>query len=500
MAATEENAKRSDHKSTERARQKRRKKRRTWIVIISILVLAAGGFGYYQIFYLPGQTASTTEETQMQTALIRTGDLKVYASGAGELIPADEAYLSFPVNAEVTAVNVTAGDYVEEGDVLAVIDSEELNDAYAQALREFNELVSAVSIAEAKQAVATLETEISDTVSTLQWQISPSMYHYEVKLEEGQTALEEAQAAGDSDAIAEAEQAIKEAEAGIKTAAYYYENTYGPEQFSVDVCEGNGPNQSCYEEVYFPSESDINETRFSLEMSQAELQEAQDYVTLLETGEVPEGATGASINAYLETLEVLENAEEDLAKSELIAPFSGLVKEVIVEVGDDSSTETVITMIDNSTLYIDIYLDGSDWENLVVGYDAEITFDIYEDEFFTGKVIQVDPFLTESMGAYIIQGRVELDVVDADTLSALPIGSTADVDIIAGEAEDAILVPIEALNVIDEAAGSYSVFVVNGDELELRMVEVGLIDVYYAEVISGLEAGETVSTGIVETE
>jgi hypothetical protein len=33
----------------------------------------------------------------------------------------------------------------------------------------------------------------------------------------------------------------------------------------------------------------------------------------------------------------------------------------------------------------------------------------------------------------------------------------------------------------------------------LRFVEVGLMDFTFAEIVSGLEAGETVTTGIIET-
>lgn len=496
MSTTESVEKESNHKSTERARRKRRAKRRAWIIAAVVLLLIGAGAGYY-FYYLPSQTVDTSGEAKMQTATIRMGDLKVYASGAGQLAPADEANLAFPVNAEVTAVNVVPGDHVEKGDILAVISSEDLMDAYDKAQREFNELVSAVSVAQAKQAVAELQNEVDDAISTLQWQISPSMYYWEVKLNEAQTALAEAQAASDEDATAAAETAVAEAEIGIKSAAYYYENTYGPEQFTVQTCEGNGPSRTCYDAIYFPSDAEIDDSRFALELAQAQLQEAKDYVTLLTTGEVPDGATGSSINTYLDTQDALKTAEEELEKCELVAPFSGLVKEVNVEVGDDSGTDTAISMIDNSTLYLDIYLDGADWKNLVVGYKAEVSFDIYEDVVFTGTVIQVDPFLTESMGAYVIQGRVQLDDVDTDTLSTLPIGSTADVDIIAGEANNVVLVPVEALKPVTD--DTYSVFVVVNGELELRMVDIGLIDVYYAEVLSGLQAGDVVSTGIVET-
>jgi hypothetical protein len=34
----------------------------------------------------------------------------------------------------------------------------------------------------------------------------------------------------------------------------------------------------------------------------------------------------------------------------------------------------------------------------------------------------------------------------------------------------------------------------------LRIVEVGLVDITTAEILSGLDAGEIVSTGIVQTE
>jgi hypothetical protein len=37
-------------------------------------------------------------------------------------------------------------------------------------------------------------------------------------------------------------------------------------------------------------------------------------------------------------------------------------------------------------------------------------------------------------------------------------------------------------------------------ELKVRMVEIGIMDLFYAEVLSGLQSGEVVTTGIVETE
>ncbi|MBG0771288.1 MAG: hypothetical protein H0S82_06235, partial [Anaerolineaceae bacterium] len=52
---------------------------------------------------------------------------------------------------------------------------------------------------------------------------------------------------------------------------------------------------------------------------------------------------------------------------------------------------------------------------------------------------------------------------------------------------------------LNKTGDQYSVFVVVDGELEIRFVEVGLMDTYYAEILSGLEVGDVVSTGIVET-
>jgi multidrug efflux pump subunit AcrA (membrane-fusion protein) len=81
---------------------------------------------------------------------------------------------------------------------------------------------------------------------------------------------------------------------------------------------------------------------------------------------------------------------------------------------------------------------------------------------------------------------------------SLPVGLNASVDIIGGRTENAVLVPVEALREL--GLDEYAVFVVENNEPTLRIVQVGLIDFVSAEIISGLEAGEVVTTGIVETE
>ena len=70
----------------------------------------------------------------------------------------------------------------------------------------------------------------------------------------------------------------------------------------------------------------------------------------------------------------------------------------------------------------------------------------------------------------------------------------AEIEIVAGEALNALLVPVQALRQLGD--DRYAVFVVldNGD-LEMRFVEVGLMDFVNAEILSGLNRGDVVSLG-----
>jgi multidrug efflux pump subunit AcrA (membrane-fusion protein) len=58
---------------------------------------------------------------------------------------------------------------------------------------------------------------------------------------------------------------------------------------------------------------------------------------------------------------------------------------------------------------------------------------------------------------------------------------------------------VEALREL--SPDEYAVFVMGSDgELTLRPVEVGLGDISFVEILSGLEPGDVITTGIVETE
>jgi multidrug efflux pump subunit AcrA (membrane-fusion protein) len=498
VTTIEESYTKPEHKSTERARRKRKSRRRNWLIFAAVMVLAAAGFSYYQFIYLPTQGTTEVVEAEMQTATIRQGDIVLYASGAGELIAASDVTVTFPVTAEITTVNYVVGDEVEAGDVLMTLETTDLVKAYTEAARAFNEIISPASIARAKQQAAEYEVEVNSNESTLKWLISGETYYWEEKLEEAQAALEAAQAESNQEAIAEAEALIASAESGLNRANYNYETNYVPNNFTYEDCTGSGRDQTCTEYVSGPSEANIRDARYTLELNEALLAEAQDYLTLITTGDVSDEATGADITNYYNLLDAMQSAQENLEAADLAAPTSGVITELSGKVGDLSTSSVQATITNVDTLYVEIFLDASDWDKIDLGYDVEIIFDALPDRTFTGTVIQVDPFLTTSGGATVIGGLVALETEDQALIEKMPLGSSAAVEVIGGRAEGVLLVPVEALREVSE--GQYAVFVLEDGEPTLTMIEIGLEDIYYAEVISGLEPGEVVTTGIVETE
>lgn len=195
----------------------------------------------------------------------------------------------------------------------------------------------------------------------------------------------------------------------------------------------------------------------------------------------------------------LEGAQQAVEDMTLTAPIAGTIMAIAADVGELAPGGSLITLADLSQPLLEVYLDETDQDKVQVGYEVEIEFDAFPDEVFTGTVKQVEPQLSVVNGVTTVRALVEPDVSSFSKPQTLAVGMNATVEIVGGRAANALLVPVEALR--ESSPGGYVVFVV-GDtgEPELRVVEVGLVDYSFAEILSGLEMGETVTTGLVATQ
>ena len=455
-----------------------------WILLFIIVLVAVGGYYGYNAYTADAEAA--TDEPAMQTAKVRTGDLVLYANGTGYVVPAAEASFGFRSSGQVVALSVAVGDSVMAGDLLAELDNTAEQVKLRQAERALAELTSPLALATAEQELALAENALIDARNTLIYQISPAVYEWENKVADLNKAIADAQADGSD--TADLQSQLEYAEKSLKSAQYTYTEYYVPDTFTVAATR--------FEPEYLaaPSPTDIYESRANYEIAQQRVTEAQYYLAAIKGEELPENAWGENLAKLEDAQLALLTAQDALNATRLYAPIDGTVLSVNASFGDTVTTSSIITIASTDELFITLYMDETDVDKALVGNKTQISFDAFPDVVLNGEIISVEKALQTVDGTPVIVSLVDFDTTGLPVLS----GMSADVEIIGGEAIDALLVPIQALREV--APGSYAVFIVADDgSLKLTPVKVGLRDFANAEILSGLEAGDIVSTGVVET-
>jgi len=237
--------------------------------------------------------------------------------------------------------------------------------------------------------------------------------------------------------------------------------------------------------------------RAQISLAEATISELEVLLeTLMNNQDLPEDATGSKALAIRQARQEVEDALEDLEATNLTAPISGTVTIINVDVSEMVGNEVVLVISDLTPPTLNAYFDESDWKNVREGFPVEVIFDALPNSIYEGQVVHVDPGLVSQQNTSVVYAVVELDT-SRTGWDELPIGSAAGVDVIGGKAENAILVPVEAVREISD--GEYAVFVMVDGEPRMKLVEVGLQDLIYAEIISGVKQGDVVTTGQVET-
>lgn len=204
-------------------------------------------------------------------------------------------------------------------------------------------------------------------------------------------------------------------------------------------------------------------------------------------------------NEYQEALrtrdQALASAEAEVSRLEaqysegvLRAPFNGVVTAVPGEVGGISSAnESVVSLISDSALQIEVYIPEVSISTLKVGDEASTTLDAYGPGiFFSAHVVSIDPAETVRDG--VSTYRVVLEFTEQDP--RIKAGMTANVTITTDRKENTFSIPQGALHYRD---GQPVVTVKVGKKNEERVVTTGLrSSLGFVEITSGLSAGDVV--------
>jgi len=221
----------------------------------------------------------------------------------------------------------------------------------------------------------------------------------------------------------------------------------------------------------------------------------------------------------------VQEANDNLRKTHLVAPMSGRVTRLPVEEGEVAVPSTfskdiglLMTISDLSVIQAKVQVDETDVVRLHLDDSVEVSIDAFPDTTFTGRVTKVSNSSTQNPAttatgqndrAVDYEVEITLDHPPADVRPDL----SATARIVTDTRRQAVSIPIIALTVRDNTPVSTEdravdtsaaarrrhetegVFVVNRGVATFRPVKVGVAGDEYFEVLEGLKGGELIAAG-----
>lgn len=228
-------------------------------------------------------------------------------------------------------------------------------------------------------------------------------------------------------------------------------------------------------------------TRMTYEQDELALSQARDRLRAARSRLAAlEGSAGTGASRIALAKRSADELERRVAALTVRAPAEGLVYGLPRRAGEAvSAGQVVANVIDPAHRRLRARVDQPDLPQTAVGQRLVLTFDGLPRERWEGRVTFVDPGLRDVGGREV--GEVLGEVADPRAL--LPSNAAVEVQIVTGEKANALLVPRASL--IRDGERRY-VYVLEGGRARRREVNVGLLGLTDAEIVSGVGEKDTV--------
>lgn len=435
--------------------QKNKKKRRwgLWIALaVVVVILVIVGLSIRSNRQAAAETLANLETVPYQRQNL---DANIY--GTGTVQPAQSAILTWSASGTVGEVNVVLGQSVQKDDVLLSLDPDSVSVDILQAQidvinaqNNLDDLYNnwSADLAQAKLDLLNAQDDLDDL--TTERKIMNYQRCTDERIEDLEDELDQAELIYKYRQNADTLKAVNTAQANL------------------DYCHADF------------TEQEIAEAELKVELAEAKVVDLQQKVNTLTEGPDPD-----QVKIMETQLEIAQaRADSPLVK----APFDGVITALPAQEGDVVQAGSQAVQLANlSSFYLDVQISEVDIPLVAIDQPAELVFDAYFNDTFTGHVVQISPVGTA------VQGVVEYDVriqMGEDTDGRIKPGMTAAVNIIVEEKDDVFVVPNDAIVMID---GQENVFVKRDGAYVAVPVTLGGYSDSYSEVVSAdIEEGEPI--------
>ncbi len=450
------------------------KKRRTLILVV-VGVLACVGVVFVVPRLLPASSSATTN---VQTGRVSRATLSAVVESSGSVTAEADATLNFDAAGTISAVKVKVGDVVKQGDVLAELDTRDIELQIAQQTQSYLSQQASYSMTITPDPAAVKSAQIALDNANAAYKLAKQKY-----------------AVNSTDSVSLSCDNVDNAKQTYDDAVNAYNALLTNWRVVVNGSFEISPQKAqldrakaAYDQALAScalTKNGVNTTGI-----QSALMQVQQAKTNLDNLVSPSERTLTLAKVQLDQAKLaLDQATRQLADARIIAPFDGLVTKVSGIVGGASSAAS-ITLVDAGRYHVDVLVDETEIAQVQLGQQAELTFDALPKAKVTGTVKRIDPAGTVSQGVVNYKVRVDLDKTEA----ALRIDMSANVRVILDTHSNVLAVPGGAIR-SDTTTGGYYVNVVDTTGEAKRVdVTTGYTDGDLTEVSGDLQQGDQVYT------
>ncbi len=466
--------------------EKKKSKKKIIAIVAVIAVLGLVGVGVTSCVSSTMETLSQSAQMYDDVMPIGVQDLSTSISVSGSVESNNLVKVTTKLNAKVKTLNVDIGDYVKEGDILCVFDSEDIQ-------KEYDDLKESIDKA--------------NTIESKNHEIN--LRNYNNAVADKNTALTQAQ-----NAINEAEVACQNAYDSYNNlvdTCNQYEETKNELYNSLSGITDEAEYQNVYQQ-YLEYEQLCTQSYAELDAIDSQLSSYDNAVTAAyDAYYAAERSADMNIQSMQDILDAeelnkdnsaqkqLEAIQKQLDECTIKAPQSGIITSLAVAEGSIATTDAIMTIENTDALKITVQIKPVDILKVKEGLKAVIKTDATGETEINGTVTRVVNILsggnelTQEAGGY----TAEITIDDKDT--ELLIGMSAKAKIIIEERAEALAVPYDAI-MEDEENSEFSVYIAESQndgtyKAKKVIVEKGLESDYYTEIISSeIKQGDIILT------
>ncbi len=367
------------------------------------------------IIFISFSPLAEQKETTVATSAPEANIVSAPVSGStvveAKLHPAKEVALGFQAGGILAVLNVEKGDFVQKGDVLAVLEGTEKYDlAYAEATLELLQAEKDLKALQDAHAITKANAELA-------------LIEAKNNLDEMKKTFEEYETAAYRKKIDDANKAARDQNKKVDDAQELVDDVADLAADStrkITVLDDFVKVRQEYdklERAYNVLVNDKNMAEANITSAEAALEDAQR-----ESDELAGGPKQADLDVVDQRIAAAKVAQNNAAKNielmKIIAPFDGQVVTVSAEIGElvPAGAQIMVEVDPTSMLLKTVDLSETNMDKVKVGNAVRVTFDAFPGRELTGTVTRIVNWSEKYLGDVVFPVEIKLEPTNLNLL------------------------------------------------------------------------------------